>query len=338
MLPGAGLGDDARLAHPGGEQHLSQRVVELVSAGVKKVLALQRDLRAARELRQARRESDGRGPAGVVVQELARARGKIGLSRRNRSNAASSSVQRRHERLGSEPSSVGTEVALPPRLSGASHPPPAFRRPPRPQDAYRPVGPLRRIARLCAILDSRLGFHARGDVDGGRTQSSIARPTFSGVEPSGEDERHGKIPAGEKIPIEARSRAASGSRPRRVEEDRRGSAASISGDGTPRHLLGPGRRRRPERATLSRSSRRRARWIWTRSSRAASTAASIASSLSSTKTPTRATPGRAGRREPRRALEIDAARRVGSEDEADVGGPETRRRDPRPPGASTRRS
>ncbi len=41
VLAGAGLGDDALLAHPAGEQHLPEAVVDLVRAGVQQVLALQ---------------------------------------------------------------------------------------------------------------------------------------------------------------------------------------------------------------------------------------------------------------------------------------------------------
>jgi hypothetical protein len=41
VLAGAGLGDDARLAHALGEQRLAERVVDLVRAGVVEVLALE---------------------------------------------------------------------------------------------------------------------------------------------------------------------------------------------------------------------------------------------------------------------------------------------------------
>ena len=47
VLPGAGFGDDARLAHAARQQSLADRVVDLVRAGVTEVLALQVDLRAA---------------------------------------------------------------------------------------------------------------------------------------------------------------------------------------------------------------------------------------------------------------------------------------------------
>ena len=52
MLAGAGLGDDARLAHPAGEQDLAEHVVDLVRAGVVELLALEIDLCAAELLRQ----------------------------------------------------------------------------------------------------------------------------------------------------------------------------------------------------------------------------------------------------------------------------------------------
>ena len=47
VLAGAGLGDDARLAHAPGDQRLAHRVVDLVRAGVVQVFALEQDLRAA---------------------------------------------------------------------------------------------------------------------------------------------------------------------------------------------------------------------------------------------------------------------------------------------------
>jgi hypothetical protein len=43
VLPGAGLRDDARLAHALGEQRLSEDVVDLVCARVAEILALEVD-------------------------------------------------------------------------------------------------------------------------------------------------------------------------------------------------------------------------------------------------------------------------------------------------------
>ena len=53
MLTGAGFGDDPLLAHPPGQEHLAQGIVDLVGAGVTEILPLQPDLRSARSLGQA---------------------------------------------------------------------------------------------------------------------------------------------------------------------------------------------------------------------------------------------------------------------------------------------
>ncbi len=62
VLAGAGLGDDARLAHAPSEQHLPDRVVDLVRAGVIQVFALEIDA-GADALRQSRRVAQDRRPA-----------------------------------------------------------------------------------------------------------------------------------------------------------------------------------------------------------------------------------------------------------------------------------
>ena len=53
VLPGAGLGDDPPLAHALREQRLAERVVDLVRAGVREILALEEDARAAERHRSA---------------------------------------------------------------------------------------------------------------------------------------------------------------------------------------------------------------------------------------------------------------------------------------------
>ena len=50
VLPRAGFGDDTRLAHAFGEQRLSERVVDLVRAGVREVFALEKDRRRRRRV------------------------------------------------------------------------------------------------------------------------------------------------------------------------------------------------------------------------------------------------------------------------------------------------
>ncbi len=68
VLAGAGLGDDARLAHPAGQQGLADGVVDLVRAGVVQVLALEQDARAADFARQPGGFIDRAGTADVVLQ------------------------------------------------------------------------------------------------------------------------------------------------------------------------------------------------------------------------------------------------------------------------------
>ena len=47
---GAGLGDDARLAHAPRQHDLAEHIVHLVRAGVVELLALEIDFRAARQM------------------------------------------------------------------------------------------------------------------------------------------------------------------------------------------------------------------------------------------------------------------------------------------------
>ena len=79
VLPGAGLGDDARLAHPLGEQRLPERVVDLVRAGMGQVLPLEEDhAAAARGLGEPLRFPQRRRPAHVMLEQA----GQLGGERR----------------------------------------------------------------------------------------------------------------------------------------------------------------------------------------------------------------------------------------------------------------
>ena len=63
VLPCAGFRDDAPLAHPLREERLAERVVDLVRAGVREILALEKDARAAERSASAaapRRAASGR--------------------------------------------------------------------------------------------------------------------------------------------------------------------------------------------------------------------------------------------------------------------------------------
>ena len=76
VLPGPGLGDEAGLAGPPGQQGLGQDLVGLVGAAVHQVLALQEEARPGAP-RQAAALVDRGGAAGVVRQQGA----QLGLER-----------------------------------------------------------------------------------------------------------------------------------------------------------------------------------------------------------------------------------------------------------------
>ena len=116
VLTGAGLGDDPRLAHPLGEQRLTEHVVDLVRAGVVEVLALEQDPRAAGVLgRAASPRSAGDGPAGVVAQQPVELGDGTRGSPRGLGVLRVELVERGDQRLGDEPAAVSAEVAA---LSG----------------------------------------------------------------------------------------------------------------------------------------------------------------------------------------------------------------------------
>jgi hypothetical protein len=68
VLAGAGLGDDAVLAHPSSEQRLPEHVVDLVRTGVREVFALQQHAEA-KALRESPAFGDRRRPARVAREQ-----------------------------------------------------------------------------------------------------------------------------------------------------------------------------------------------------------------------------------------------------------------------------
>ena len=101
VLAGAGLGDDARLAHAPGEQDLADAVVDLVRAGVVELVALEVDLARRRDARSAARRSragsGGRRSASRVVAARPGTPGRAWPPRRParaRGSAASASRRR----------------------------------------------------------------------------------------------------------------------------------------------------------------------------------------------------------------------------------------------------
>ena len=179
MLAGAGLGDDARLAHALGEQDLAEAIVDLVRAGVVELLALEIDLRAAemlgQPLRRNRAGSAGRHSGSTRSLELG-LEGRIGLGLvpvplADRGSAASAfrrrSGRRKCRTCPARRVRCGRNWVRPACSSAALLASEAVRR------------TLRALPRVAAtasekcfdqrrLLDARRAFDARRDVDAGR--------------------------------------------------------------------------------------------------------------------------------------------------------------------------
>ena len=115
MLAGAGLGDDALLAHAARDHDLAEHVVDLVRAGVIQLLALEIDLCAAEMLGQPLGEIKRRRPADIVLEIAVH----LGLERRIGLGVGIGLFQiedQRHQRLGDEASAENAEM---PALVGA---------------------------------------------------------------------------------------------------------------------------------------------------------------------------------------------------------------------------
>ncbi len=102
VLARSGLGDDALLAHPLGEQRLAEHVVDLVGAGVSKILALGEHPAAARVLGEPGKLRQQRGPGGVLAPQCR----QLGLEDRiglGRLVCGGEFLKRRHERFRRQP-------------------------------------------------------------------------------------------------------------------------------------------------------------------------------------------------------------------------------------------
>src|SRR6476661_1356000 len=110
MHAGAGLGDDARLAHTPSQHDLAEHIIHLVCAGVIELLALEIDFRAAAMLREPLGEIKRRRPSDVgceMAVHLCLERW-IGLGL---SIGALQIEDQRHQRLGDVAAAIEAEMA-----------------------------------------------------------------------------------------------------------------------------------------------------------------------------------------------------------------------------------
>ena len=110
MLAGAGLGDHALLAHAQGQQRLADGVVDLVSAGVIEIFALEVNFRAAEFFGQSAGEIEPAGPADklaqICVEFLLKRRVFLGSA-----ILGFELLEREDERLGNEDPAVRAKMA-----------------------------------------------------------------------------------------------------------------------------------------------------------------------------------------------------------------------------------
>ncbi len=116
VLPGSGLGDDARLAHAACEQRLTDDVVDLVRAGVRQVLAFEEHPHA-QLLGEPRALGDRRGTPAVVGQQVVELPVEGGIGPGLLEGLLEVEAGR-HQRLGNEPP---TEVTEAPVRTGLAH-------------------------------------------------------------------------------------------------------------------------------------------------------------------------------------------------------------------------
>ena len=106
VLAGPGLRDHPRLAHPPGQQHLAEHVVDLVRPGVGQILPLEQHGAPAGLLAEPFRAVQQRRPARVAAQQPVEL-GPEGRVLPRLLVGGGQLVQRRHQRLGREPAAVG---------------------------------------------------------------------------------------------------------------------------------------------------------------------------------------------------------------------------------------
>ena len=121
VLSGAGLGHHSALAHARREQDLPHRVVDLVGAGVREVLAFEEEPHG-RALRRASRFIQRRRPAHVVAEQTVQLREKARVFAGGEVGRRQL-VHRLHQRLGNVPAPKSTEVSSRIGIAAAEHGP-----------------------------------------------------------------------------------------------------------------------------------------------------------------------------------------------------------------------
>ncbi|MGY4466062.1 hypothetical protein ACVWWK_001744 [Bradyrhizobium sp. LB9.1b] len=110
VLAGAGLGDDALLAHAPRQHDLAEHVVHLVGAGVVELFTLEVDFCAAEMFGQALGEIKRRGPADIILEIAVHLglEGRIGLGL---GVGLLQIEDQRHQGFGDEASAENAEMA-----------------------------------------------------------------------------------------------------------------------------------------------------------------------------------------------------------------------------------
>ena len=164
VLPGAGLGDDARLAHAPGEQRLAERVVDLVRAGVREIFALQENAPAAGSCRR------GAAPPTAASAGRRNASSSRVSSAANAGSLRAPSDTRARAPRSAPPASRAQSVRRT-RRSSRAHRDRAARTScrslivPAALAAFMPLARCDECAQQSVILDAGLDFDARRHVD-----------------------------------------------------------------------------------------------------------------------------------------------------------------------------
>src|SRR5207248_3817096 len=108
VLAGAGLGDDPSLAHPSGQQHLAERIVDLVRPGVAEVFPLQPERRATGSLAEPIGAIDWRRPPAECPRQRFEVTTKLVVALRGIERGRQF-VDGRHQSLGDEPAAVAAK-------------------------------------------------------------------------------------------------------------------------------------------------------------------------------------------------------------------------------------